>query len=196
MMAWLRIARLKAVLAFLAVAGLMAGCATPARIAGQPGGAPTFDRTGRFAVNVVYRDGKQDAVQGRFAWQDSGQRLVLDLANPLGSTLARVEVSSGMAVMTRSNGEIERASTADGLVDHVLGSPIPVAGLRDWLRGRTGRDPVQGLERDASGQIAAFTQSGWRVALSRYDVLGPRLLQLSRVDFDRDIRVRLVIDDQ
>src|SRR5690606_3888119 len=96
--------------------------------------------------------------------------------------------------LTRSNGEREQAEHPDALVELVLGSPMPVAGLRDWLRGRTGDAPVQGLEKNDSGQIAAFSQDGWRVQLSRYDNLGPRLLQLHRNDASRDISLRLVID--
>jgi outer membrane lipoprotein LolB len=96
--------------------------------------------------------------------------------------------------MTRSNGEIETASSPDGLVDQVLGSPIPVGGLRDWLRGQTGAAPVSGLQKNPDGQVAQFQQAGWRVALSRYDSKGPRLLQMNRSEASRDITVRLVID--
>ena len=172
---------------------LLAACATPNKIVGE-GGSRAFDRTGRFAVTVAYRDGHQDAVQGGFAWHDAGDQLVLDLANPLGSTLARVKVSPRMAVMTRSNGDTESAADADGLVAKVLGSPIPVAGLRDWLRGRTGAAPVGELRKNDAGQPIEFTRAGWQVALSRSDSQGPRLLRLSRGEADRDISVRLVVD--
>lgn len=174
---------------------LLAACATPQKIAGSGPGAQAFDRIGRFAVSVEHRDGTRDAVQGGFAWHDAGRELLLDLANPLGSTLARVRVLPGEAIMTRSNGETETASSPDGLVDQVLGSPIPVAGLRDWLRGQTGAAPVSGLQKNDAGQITQFQQAGWQIALSRYDREGPRLLQLSRREASRDISVRLVIDE-
>jgi outer membrane lipoprotein LolB len=172
---------------------LLAACATPHKIIG-PGNEAAFDRTGRFAVSVNYHDGRQDAVQGGFAWHDTGRELILDLANPLGSTLARVQVQPGLSVMTRSNGDIERAASPGALVAQVLGSPVPVSGLRDWLRGQTGQEPVSGLHKDATGNIETFDQAGWRVALSRYDSLGPRLLKLGRDEADRDISVRLIID--
>lgn len=170
----------------------VAGCATPQRIASGPETA-AFDRTGRFAVSVSHASGKQDAVQGGFAWHDAGEQLRLDLANPMGSTLARVDVTPGSAVLTRSDGSQERASHPDELVDLVLGSPIPVRGLRDWLRGQTGPAPVQDLQKEA-GHISAFVQQGWRVRLSRYDDQGPRLLQMNRNDAQRTISVRLVVD--
>jgi outer membrane lipoprotein LolB len=179
----------------LAAAGsmLLAGCAAPPRI-GEGLAGQAFERRGRFAVSVNYSNGRQEAVQGGFAWHDTARALTLDLANPLGSTLARVQVTSGQAVMTRSDGTTERASHPDALVEQVLGSPIPVAGLRDWLRGRTGTEPVSGLERDAEGRPVVFTQDGWRVQLSRYDATGPGLLQMNRNDANRTLSVRLVVD--
>lgn len=172
---------------------LLTACATPQRIS-DSGAARAFERAGRFAVSVTHGDGKQEAVQGGFAWRDDGQTLRLDLANPLGSILARVQVSSGYSVLTRANGSEEQASDPDELVAQVLGSAIPVVGLRDWLQGKVGRAPVQKLIRNPAGQITGFEQNGWRAVLSRYDALGPRLLQLNRNDPNRRISVRLVID--
>ncbi|RTZ40666.1 outer membrane lipoprotein LolB [Candidimonas sp. SYP-B2681] len=172
---------------------LMAGCATPSKIS-IPGAGPSFDRAGRFALTVNYFSGKQEAVQGGFAWHDTGRELLLDLTNPLGNTLARVKVEPGKATLTRSNGSTEQAEHPDALVELVLGSPIPVAGLRDWLRGQTGSSSVAELIYNGTGQVASFNQNGWRVQLSRYDALGPTLLQLNRNDANRTISVRLVVD--
>src|SRR5690606_34910553 len=135
-----------------------------------------FDRTGRFALTVNHVGGKQEAVQGGFAWHDTGDSLTLDLANPLGSTLARVSVEPGRASMVRSNGEREFAPDPDALVDQVLGSPMPVGGLRYWLQGRTGPGPTASVQKDDQGRLTAFVQDGWQAQLSRYDALGPRLL--------------------
>ncbi|TEA77526.1 outer membrane lipoprotein LolB [Allopusillimonas ginsengisoli] len=183
------------------VALLLAGCATPQKISRTEGmGDPAlvaapFERTGRFALNVGYANGQRDAVQGGFAWLDSGKRLRLDLANPVGSTLARIDVTPARAVVTRSDGSTEQAADADGLVEMALGSPLPVSGLRDWLRGRTGQGgQVSNLEKNSQGQITGFTQDGWRVRLSRYNDQGPGLVQLNRDDSSRSISARLVID--
>lgn len=171
---------------------LLAACATPERIA--PDGDTAFQRTGRFSVTVEHVDGTRDAVQGGFAWLDTGTTLTLDLSNPLGSTLARVTVNNGLATLTHSNGAQEYAPDADSLVDKVLGSPVPVAGLRDWLRGRTAAGVTHDTETDSdTGQLAGFVQNGWRVRLSRYDALGPTVLQLNRNDGTRTLRVRLAI---
>src|SRR3546814_21058437 len=96
-----------------------------------------------FPYTTLFRSSAKRAVQGGFAWYDDGVGMELDLANPLGSTLARVEVTPAGATLFRSDGTTQQARTADALVAQVLGSPIPVEGLRDWLRGRTeiGRAP-------------------------------------------------------
>ena len=177
------------------VAVLLSACASPPKI-GQHAIDGVFERTGRFALSVTHTGGRQEAVQGGFAWHDSGRELTLDLANPLGSTLARVQVLPGQSVLTRANGSTERAQHPDALVELVLGSPIPVAGLRDWLQGQTGSAAVTNLEKDSDGKISAFSQQGWRVQLSRYDAAGPALLQMNRHDATRTISVRLVVDSR
>lgn len=174
---------------------ILTACATPQKI-GAPSAGKAFERVGRFALSVQHANGKQDAVQGGFAWQDTGKQLQLDLANPLGSTLARVLVVAGQAVLTRSDGSQQTASDPDALVELVLGSPIPVSGLRDWLQGRTGDAGVAQLQVDDQGRVLSFTQNGWRVRLSRYDAQGPTLLQLNRNDAVRAISVRLVADSR
>src|SRR5690606_34620535 len=126
-----------------------------------------------------------EAVQGGFAWRDTGAQLLLDLANPLGSTLARVSVEPGRATLTRSDGSTETAPDADALVLQVLGGEVPVAGLRYWLRGQAGPAPVQERANDAQGRLSSLRQDGWLVQLSRYDEQGPRQLRLLRSQDNR-----------
>lgn len=176
-----------------ALAIALAGCAGPARIAGE---GPAFERTGRFAVNVTEAGAPIEAVQGGFSWRDTGRRLQLDLVNPLGSTLARVRVDPEGASLEHADGRSEQAPDADTLVARAIGAEMPVANLRDWLQGRTGEGTAQGLESDAEGRPQSFVQNGWRVQLSRYDSAGPGLLRLERRDGTRQVSVRLVADTQ
>lgn len=183
--------RVLAGFAALAVLGVLAGCAGPSRIGGQ---GAAFERTGRFAVNVADAAAAPEAVQGGFAWRDTGGDLQIDLVNPLGSTLARVRVGDGRAELEQSDGHVERAPDADALIARVMGTALPVSSLRDWLRGRPGPGAVQSVERDSDGRIASFLQDGWRVRMSRHDALGPGLLRLERRDGTREISVRLAMD--
>ncbi|WP_350494995.1 outer membrane lipoprotein LolB [Neopusillimonas aromaticivorans] len=117
---------------------------------------------------------------------------MLDLANPLGSTLARVEVFPDRAVLARSDGSTQEAATADALIAQVVGAAIPVSGLRSWLKGDINPALTSGVQQDNGS--TRFVQDGWSVALSRHDTHGPRLVHLTRKEGLRSISVRLVVD--
>jgi outer membrane lipoprotein LolB len=172
----------------------LAGCVTPARIQGS-GAQNEFSRVGRFSLTVNQDDGGQNAVQGGFSWLDDGRRFVLDLTNPLGSTQARVEGRPGSAVLDKADGTHLQASDPDALVQDALGSRVPVAGLRDWLRGRLSVYPAPtDVQRDELKRPISFEQGGWQARLSRYDDQGPQLLILERREPDRRILLRLVVN--
>jgi outer membrane lipoprotein LolB len=182
----------------LAAASVLAACATPQRIASNEdaNAAETLSRVGRFALRVQRPMEEPEAIQGGFAWQDDGRKLVLDLANPLGNTLARVETGPDGAMLRESNGRETRAADPDGLAARALGSPIPVAGLRDWLRGRVADAPRARVStRDEQSRPTAFEQDGWDVRVSQYDDIGPVRLQMSRAEPGRTIELRLVITE-
>src|SRR3546814_14470556 len=68
---------------------LLTACAAPQKIGGNASEA-AFERAGRFAVTVNYFGGKHEAVQGGFAWHDTGHAPTSALTNPLGTPLERV----------------------------------------------------------------------------------------------------------
>ena len=182
----------------LAAASVLAACATPQRIPVTQAGdtADTLSRVGRFALRVQRPMEQPEAIQGGFAWQDDGRSLVLDLANPLGNTLARVESGPDGAMLRESNGRETFAADPDGLAAQALGSPIPVAGLRDWLRGRVAAAPRgQVAARDEQSRHTAFSQDGWDVRITAYDTTGPVRLQMNRAEPGRTIEMRLVITE-
>lgn len=178
---------------------LLSACATPPPVAPVDEAAiasGALARSGRFALRVDEISGKQNAVQGGFAWRDDGRALVLDLTSPVGATLARVDVApNGTALLTEANGTQTAAATADELVARVLGSPIPVGGMRDWLRGRLpATPPATIVERDDQGRPQAYDQAGWRVRVTAYDAIGPVRLDMQRNEPGHGvINVRLVI---
>lgn len=176
---------------------LLAGCAVPPAIQ-EPGGAQqaqALSRVGRFALHIKEADDRENAVQGSFAWRDDGRELLLDLASPMGTVLARVQVTPEVSILKESNGQVTTAATPDELLGKVLGSAIPVAGLRDWMRGQlAARPPAQVAERDEQGRALAFEQDGWRVNTQRFDALGPTRLQMARRHEGQDVDLRLVIN--
>ncbi|MCJ9712911.1 lipoprotein insertase outer membrane protein LolB [Bordetella hinzii] len=172
---------------------VIAACTSLPKSQGVAG--DTFARAGRFAITATEVDGRQQAVQGGFSWQDNGRDYVLDLTSPLGSTEARVQGGPGSALLTRTNGTRLQAADPDTLAEDALGSPVPVSGLRDWLRGRLASQPeARSVQRDDAGRLTRFEQGGWSAQLSRYDNAGPQLLMLERQEPGRRIVVRLVVN--
>lgn len=155
-------------------------------------------RVGRFAVlSYDKRDNvNKDAVQGGFVWRDRGRTLDIDLTNPLGNTLARVEVSDFQSVLINSSDQRLVAVSPDDLMARVLdGRPLPVSGLRYWVRGELmPAIQAQNVERDEQGRLVSAYQHGWQINLSAYDVKGPTRLHLIRNEAVERITVRLTID--
>ena len=178
---------------------VLAGCATPApptqTSAIEASSLNELVRQGRFALRAEGPSEAPEAVQGSFVWRDVGGRLTLDLNNPFGNTLARVQVDPGQAVLTQANGETMRSSDPDALVQQVMGRRIPVRDIRTWLRSPLRAVPtMQQVKRDDQGRIISFAQSGWGVELGRFDAQGPKLLVLSRMEGSKQVVIRLVVD--
>ncbi|MGB7482767.1 outer membrane lipoprotein LolB [Castellaniella ginsengisoli] len=189
--AFARLGRLRRIWPALALAGLLAACATPQRIDG-PG--PAFERQGRFAVNLQPAGAAPYAAQGGFSWRDDGRLLRLDLVSPLGGILARIQVESGRAMLERADGSRESAPTPDELLALVWGHPMPVSGLRYWMRGEAAPGLVVDARHDAQDRLTSLRQDGWEVRLSDYDGQGPGRVRLSRQDEQGLWRLQLIAD--
>ena len=155
-------------------------------------------RVGRFAVlSFDKRDNvNKSSVQGGFVWRDLGHRLEVDLTNPLGNVLARVEVGDFQSVLISSSGERLVAPSPDDLIARVLeGRPLPVSGLRYWVKGELmPTAQAESVERDEQGRLSSAYQNGWQINLSEYDSKGPTRLRLLRNESAERITVRLTVD--
>jgi outer membrane lipoprotein LolB len=180
----------------VAAAQLAVGCATPPLAPGERRYA------GRFAV-VVSIDGKRDTGSGRFALAVGPAAVMLELASPVGTTLARVESGPHGARLTTPGGadgpQEVRGADAEVLTYSVLGWPLPVAGFGDWIAGRPAPErPARSVD---NAGVESFEQDGWTVAiLERFDAGrgAPRRLQMQRPEkpgTSPSIDLRLVLDE-
>ena len=158
--------------------------------------------SGRFSASIS-RGEQRDAVSGRFSLAASSGRTTLDLASPLGNTLARVEALGSGATLTapQADGTLAtwRGDSADALAEEVLGYRLPVTGLADWIAGRAAPGRAARLLPEA-GPVQRIEQDGWVIGIDeRFASTGaPR-----RLSFDRaaagpaapSVRLRLVLDD-
>ncbi len=188
--------RQRLVLALMALAAT-GGCTTFAPI--EP--APQV-YTGRFSASIS-RDEQREAVSGRFTLAASRDRTTLDLASPLGNTLARVEAAAGRATLTapQADGTLGtwQGDSPDALTESVLGYRLPVSGLADWIAGRAAPGRAARVFPQ-TGLTQRIEQDGWVIAIDERfaDSGAPR-----RLSFGRDaggpvapaVRLRLVLDD-
>ena len=183
----------------LLLAGLAfgSGCTTLA----PPEPAPQV-YTGRFSASIS-RGEQREAVSGRFRLAASPDRTTLDLASPLGNTVARVEAVGDRATLTapQPDGTLAtwRGDSPDALAEAVLGYRLPVAGLADWIAGRAApHRPARVFPQ--AGPAQRIEQDGWTIGIEERfaDAGAPR-----RLSFDRaaggplapSVRLRLVLDD-
>lgn len=161
---------------------------------------PPADRyhAGRFSL--VVGGEKPENVSGRFTLAVHGADLTLDLATPIGTTLARIELTGAGArlIAQTPDGPSElRGPDAEALTYQVFGWTLPVSGLADWILGRPAPDRPANTRRE-DGKIVAFEQDGWSFeVLERFANDAPRRLlaqRLARADAP-PLTLRLVLDE-
>lgn len=143
----------------LLAAGLVAGCATA-----PPADPSAASISGRLAVQVpqpVDSNAEPRSMSAAFELRGDARLGELNLSGPLGNTLAQARWHDGEAELLTNDGTRKFASL-DEMSQQMLGEPLPLAALIDWLRGR----PWPAAPSYAND--AGFQQLGWQIDLRRY----------------------------
>ena len=114
-----------------------------------------FALEGRFSL----RHHEQN-YSGRLSWRHVGMDNELLLSSPFGQGMAEIITSSSGARLTMSDGKVYEATEAEALTRQVLGYPLPLTQLTDWVRGRTDSENV---ERDALGRLQRLQHDAWSI---------------------------------
>lgn len=146
-----------------------------------------FDVSGRLSA----RRGAEGAA-AHFVWEHVPGRDAIELATPMGTTLARLERDGEGATIERPDRPVERSRDAATLVERSLGFPLPVESLAWWIRAAPHPGSAHAIERDAAGRVLVLRQDGWSVAYA-YDDHASRPVRLLATTYP-DLEVRLVID--
>ena len=177
------------VVALIAFATIVTGCATPGtRVSGAPAAVlpdVAFEVAGRLSA----RHGKE-AAAANFRWNHTPGRDALTLATPMGSTLARLQGDESEVRLELPDGRNARAPDWESLTANVLGTPIPVRGLASWVRGSPHPRSAHDVERDAHSRIVVLRQDGWEIVYGYAADERPRSLRLTYPDTE----IRLVLD--
>jgi len=83
------------------------------------------------------------------------------LSSPFGQGIAEITTSASGAQLTTSDGKKYSATDAETLTTQVLGYPLPLARLTDWVRGRGARSAAS--ELDAQGRLWHLRHDDWRI---------------------------------
>ena len=133
---------------------VLSACATAPR--------PALELSGRLAVRVAAQaELAERSFSSQFELRGDANAGSLQLTTPIGSTAALAQWRPGSAELVTGEGQRQFASL-DALAEQMLGEPLPLAALIEWLRGR----PWAGAPSRA--EPGGFEQLGWRVDLSRF----------------------------
>jgi outer membrane lipoprotein LolB len=117
----------------------------------------------------------------RFRWEHAPDRDVVLLMSPLGQGVAELTRDAAGARLTQSNHAVIVADTLAQLAQRVLGAPLPLEAMADWLRG---------ARPALSGEV-----DGWQVRINDTSAFRQsrllRVMEASREDVD----FKLIVDD-
>jgi outer membrane lipoprotein LolB len=177
----------------IAVALALAACASLPPPSTQ---APVAAADAPFVLGGRISARRGDAgIAGGFTWRHDPQHDAIDLASPLGQTLARLEGDAQQARVQLQDGRTESAPTWRALTQKAFGVTIPVDGLAWWIRALPRPDAAVSVERDAEGRISGLRQDGWDIVYAYADDAArkPFRVTLSYPGAEA-IEVRVVVD--
>jgi outer membrane lipoprotein LolB len=149
---------------------LLAGCAQPARLGGQPG-AQVKAWNGRISIQIESEP--PQSFSAGFELTGDTRAGELALFSPLGATLAKLQWQPGTATLRDSQNRIQTFDSLDALATRALATPVPVAALFDWLHGTN------------------TSAAGWQADLARLDA---GRITAKRIDPAPPAQLRLILD--
>jgi len=194
------ITRRLSLLALSAALMTLAGCATTSTNVATVGAyRDSIDLDGRLSVNYQ-KSGNRESMTVNFDWAQRPGRVDVTIANPLGQTVATIEVTPQSATLTQAGRAPVTEADVDTLSQRTLGWPLPVSGLRDWLQGYA--VDAQGQRFSASpARNEVVTQDGWRLRFVEWQdpnaaQPAPRVIHATRaaVGDIQDLEIRIVIN--
>ncbi len=117
----------------------------------------------------------------RFRWEHAPGSDVVLLMSPLGQGLAELTRDRNGARLTQPNQATITADTLPQLAQRVLGAPLPLDAMADWLRG---------ARPELSGEV-----DGWRVVISETSAYRQRRLLRVMEARREDVDFKLIVDD-
>jgi outer membrane lipoprotein LolB len=179
--------------AAIAILLALAGCASisaPPSSTQLPDARDAYQIAGRLSARH-----DADAFAASFRWSHSVDRDELDLATPLGQTVARLTGDARGVEFRSPDGSVQTARDWTTLTSRGLGWVLPVSGLASWIQGSPRKGAPFTIEPTAEGNLGVLRQDGWTIAYQSFvkDASGaPRPARMT-LDYP-GLELRLVID--
>lgn len=90
-----------------------------------------FSLEGRFSLR-----NEDKSYSGRMSWRHDRDGDEVLLSSPLGQGIAEIVSDADGARLTANDGRVYSAADAEMLTREVLGYPLPLEQMSDWVRGR------------------------------------------------------------
>jgi outer membrane lipoprotein LolB len=150
----------------------------------------TFVASGRISV----RHGV-NALTANFRWRHDGARDEIDIASPLGQTLARLSGGQGAVSLRLADGRVVTAPDWSALSSQSLAWALPVDGLAYWIQGAPRPEAEFAAEAAADGTPALLRQDGWTIVYQPFARDASAMSRPVRMALSYpDVEVRLVVD--
>ncbi|TMH01648.1 MAG: outer membrane lipoprotein LolB [Betaproteobacteria bacterium] len=136
-----------------------------------------------------------DAFAANFHWSHAGDRDELDLASPLGQTVARLMGDARGVLLQTPDGKVETASDWTTLTSRGLGWALPIEGLAFWVQGAPRKGAPFTAEASADGTPGVLRQDGWTIVYQAFVKDATGVSRPARMTLDYPgVELRLVID--
>jgi len=136
-----------------------------------------------------------DAFAANFHWSHAADRDELDLASPLGQTVARLMGDARGVLLQTPDGKVETASDWTTLTSRGLGWALPVEGLAFWVQGAPRKGAPFTAEAGADGAPGVLRQDGWTIVYQAFVKDATGVSRPARMTLDYPgVELRLVID--
>jgi|GEM_PF-303022 len=126
-------------------------------------------------------------------WNQQADTYQIRMIAPMGQGAVFIKGSGQRVYVKTADGKEQYSNDAEALLASDLGVSIPLAGLRDWLRGLPARgQPILVQRWDDKGQLVKLVQGNWQIEMSAYRKVAGHTLP-HNFYFGRDDRPELSI---
>lgn len=154
------------------------------------GAVDSWDLHARAAIRL-----EGEAYQVGIRWQREAGQYTLLLEAPFGQGVIRIDaVADDRYQLRLPDGRVFENTSAEALLDEVLGWSLPLGGLEYWIRGIPWPDSAYAYRSDDLGRTTSLNQDQWSIDyLDYFEAEGADLPRRIRLERDK-LALRLVIE--